>query len=210
MQFHKYIAVGTAVAAIGGVSATAASAHTLHTARPHARHHVVKHHHKHNDRGARGLHGLPGLRGLTGLTGSTGAAGPQGPAGQNGTNGTNGLNGAFYSVQNYPNGAGAGAIATAACYPSNATTSQKYIAISGGVQDTDNTTNMGTLSSSLPIAASFPGRMDWNTNTPLPNRLDGWIIQLGQGSSQDTSMSVWALCVPASNTGGNFSVVSNG
>ena len=69
---------------------------------------------------------------------------------------------------------------------------------------------MGALTSSLPIAASFPGRMDWNTNTPLPNRLDGWIVQLGQGNSQDTSMRVWALCVPASNTGGNFSVVSNG
>ena len=210
MNFHKYIAVGTAVAAIGGVSATAASAHSIHVAKDsHKTHHVVKRH-KANDRGARGLHGLPGLQGLTGLTGltgPTGATGPQGPAGQNGTNG---LNGAFYSVQNYPNGAGSGAVATVACYPSNATTSQKYIAISGGAQDTDNTTNMGALSSSLPIAASFPGRMDWNTNTPLPNRLDGWIVQLGQGNSQNNAMRVWALCVPASNTGGNFSVVTNG
>ncbi|HEY3551464.1 MAG TPA: hypothetical protein VGK69_10485 [Gaiellaceae bacterium] len=70
-----------------------------------------------------------------------------------------------------------GAIATAACDPNDAVNSQKYVAISGGVQDTDSGTNMTTNTSQVAVAASFPERMDFNTFTPKPFRLDGWIVQ---------------------------------
>jgi hypothetical protein len=95
-----------------------------------------------------------------------------------------------------------------ACDPSDATNSQNYVAISGGVQDTDNNTDVSTINP-LPIAASFPGRMDWNTNTPRANRLDGWIVQSATADTQDTPMSVWALCVPTADNGGSFPVHTN-
>ena len=52
-----------------------------------------------------------------------------------------------------------------------------------------------------PVSSSFPGRMDWSTNTPKVGRLDGWIVQFG-GNAGDVSdkspekVVVWALCVP--------------
>jgi hypothetical protein len=69
-------------------------------------------------------------QGPKGDTGSTGPAGPMGASG---------FAGAFYFVQDYTEtvGVGVGAIATAACDPNDATNSQNYTAISGGVQDTD-------------------------------------------------------------------------
>ena len=162
-------------------------------------------------RGATGARGPAGPKGDTGATGATGpqgpkgdtgpagATGPQGPAGPSGV----GLAGAFYSVQNYTETVGVGAIATAACDPTDDLNSQKYVAISGGVQDTDSGTNMTTNDSQVAVAASFPGRMDWNTFTPKPFRLDGWIVQFGHVGAQDTNLVVWALCVPASSFGNN-------
>lgn len=160
---------------------------------------------------ATGSQGPQGQQGPKGETGATGPQGPKGDTGAAGPQGPSGFNGAFYSVEQYPNGGGAGGIATAACDPTNATNSEKYVAISGGVQDTDNSTDMSTLgSNALSVSASFPGRMDWSNNTPLANRLDGWIIQLSPGDAQDKSMSVWALCVPASDAGNNgVPVVTN-
>ena len=43
--------------------------------------------------------------------------------------------------------------------------------------------------------------MDWDTNTPKANRLDGWIVQFGgnAGAVSDKDplkVKVWALCVP--------------
>jgi hypothetical protein len=149
--------------------------------------------------GPAGPRGATGATGATGLRGATGAQGPVGPAGATGAQGPQGIsgfNGAFYSVQNYTEQVGVGAIATAACDPTDDTNSQKYVAISGGVQDTDNTTDMTTVANPVEVAASFPGRMDWNTNTPKTGRLDGWIIQFGHVGSSDTNLVVWALCVP--------------
>ena len=154
-------------------------------------------------RGDRGPQGIPGKNGTNGAQGPQGVPGPIGPQGPKGDTG---LAGAFFSVEQYPKGAGSGSVATVACDPNDPANSQNYVAISGGVQDTNNATNMASLNGILPIAASFPGRMDWNTNTPKPNRLDGWIVQMGQGNGQDTPMSVWALCVPKANVG---SVVTN-
>lgn len=132
--------------------------------------------------------------------------------GKTGKPGASGFNGAFYSVEKFTGTVSTGAIAAAACDPNNATNSQKYVAISGGVQDTDSSTNMTTNANPLPLAASFPGRMDYSTFTPKPGRLDGWIVQFGNSSiagTQDNNLAVWALCVPASDDGGQVPVHVN-
>ncbi|MBV8219844.1 MAG: hypothetical protein JO325_15380, partial [Solirubrobacterales bacterium] len=97
---------------------------------------------------------------------------------------------------------GVNAIATAACDPNDATHSQQFVAISGGVQDTDDTTDMTANNNQTVLSASFPGRMDWSTNSPVPNRLDGWIVQMAHGTGgQDDHVIVWALCVPKADFG---------
>jgi hypothetical protein len=111
-----------------------------------------------------------------------------GPRGATGPAGPSGLEGAVYRVEVYNNGGGGSA--TVACADDEAT-SKKYTAIAGGVQGS-------TVGSQSPdgfaVSSSFPGRMDWNTNTPKPDRLDGWIV-LGNGNYTST-LRVWALCVP--------------
>ncbi len=143
--------------------------------------------------GQKGNTGAVGPRGPAGAQGSkgdTGATGPQGPKGNSG------LTGAFYATAFYNAGdTNAGAIATVACDA----TKTDYVAIAGGVQvlglDAD------ANSRNTPVSSSFPGRMDWTTNTPKPNRLDGWIVQFGgnAGATSDKApekIKVWALCVP--------------
>jgi hypothetical protein len=134
------------------------------------------------------LIGISGADGKDGATGPAGPAGPQGPAGPAGPDGAKGdsyLTGAYYSVAYYDKGdTNAGAIATAACKK------ETDKAISGGVSVDDYTKN-------TPVGQSFPGRMDWSTNTPLPNRLDGWVIQFsGNAGADPLKVKVWALCVP--------------
>jgi len=119
----------------------------------------------------------------------TGEQGPAGPAGAVGPKGDSYLTGAYYSVAYYDKGnTNAGAIATVACKAVTDT------AISGGVSIEDFTKN-------TPVSSSFPGRMDWATNKPLANRLDGWIVQFGGNagavSDKDPGKNkIWALCVP--------------
>jgi hypothetical protein len=38
--------------------------------------------------------------------------------------------------------------------------------------------------------------MDWSTNTPKADRLDGWVVTFGESSAGDKVLQVWALCVP--------------
>jgi hypothetical protein len=101
----------------------------------------------------------------------------------------NQLGTAYYSVAYYDVGdTNAGAIATVAC--KNVTDT----AISGGVSVVDFTKN-------TPVSSSFPGRMDWSTNTSLADRLDGWIVQFGgnAGTVSDKDplkVKIYALCVP--------------
>ena len=111
--------------------------------------------------------------------------GPQGKQGPQGVKGDDGLAGAVYRVENYENGGGGDA--TVAC-ADNEADSQKYTAIAGGVQ----AGHVGT--NDFAVAASFPGRMNWDTNEPKANRLDGWIV-LGNGVHTD-NLKIWALCVP--------------
>jgi hypothetical protein len=102
--------------------------------------------------------------------------------------------GAYYSVANYNAGdTNAGAIATVAC------SAETDVAVSGGVQVLG--LDAGANSRNTPVSSSFPGRMDWTTNTPRDNRLDGWIVQFGgnAGTTSDKApekVQVWALCVP--------------
>lgn len=135
---------------------------------------------------------LQGNLGQNGKDGKDGARGPAGPTGPAGPAGPSGLGGAFYAVANYDVGdTNAGAVASVACDA----VGTDFTAISGGVQTLalDGT----PLDNNTPVASSFPGRMDWSTNTPRPDRLDGWIVQFGgTADRQPLRVKVWALCVP--------------
>ena len=138
---------------------------------------------------------LKGQRGVKGAPGPQGIPGAEGPKGDKGDSG---LTGAFYATAFYNAGdTNAGAIASVACDANPANTN--YVAISGGVQVLG--LDAGANSRNTPVSSSFPGRMDWNTNTPKPGRLDGWIVQFGgnAGATSDKApekVKVWALCVP--------------
>jgi hypothetical protein len=137
-----------------------------------------------------------------GPKGATGDTGAKGATGAKGDKGANGLLGAFYATAFYNVGdTNAGAIATVACDA----TSTAFTAISGGVQVLGIGDNPGEIdaanSRNTPVSSSFPGRMDWSTNSPKANRLDGWIVQFGgnAGATSDKDplkVKVWALCVP--------------
>ncbi|HEY6835167.1 MAG TPA: hypothetical protein VI142_01745 [Gaiellaceae bacterium] len=135
--------------------------------------------------GEKGVQGLAGPAGPQGPKGAAGPQGPQGPKGDKGAPGDSHLDGAYYSVAYYDVGdTNGGAIATVACK------TQTDTAISGGVSTDD-------YMKTVPVGQSFPGRMDWSTNTPKPGRLDGWIVQFAsQNGSAPEKVKVWALCVP--------------
>ncbi len=120
----------------------------------------------------------PGVKGLLHRVGA------KGDPGSNGTDGKNGVFGAYYAVAYYDLGdTNAGAIATVAC------SSESDVAISGGVQ------TIGAGGTSAAVGDSFPGRMDWSTNTPRANRLDGWIVQF-DANHAPLKEKIWALCLP--------------
>lgn len=138
--------------------------------------------------------------GVDGKDGSDGKDGADGKDGINGSNGSNGRDGkdslitAYYATAYYNAGdTNAGAIATVACQdPSD-------VAISGGAQVLG--LDDGANARNTPVSSSFPGRMDWSTNTPKVDRLDGWIVQFGgnAGATSDKApekVKVYALCVP--------------
>lgn len=126
---------------------------------------------------------------LKGAKGATGARGPAGAPGAKGVPGDSRMAGAYYSVAFYDVGdTNAGAIATVACK------AQADTAISGGVQVLG--LDAGANSRNTPVSSSFPGRMDWNTNAPKADRLDGWIVQFGGTTLAPEKVKVWALCVP--------------
>jgi hypothetical protein len=130
-----------------------------------------------------------------GVQGPQGAKGAQGPQGPKGDKGESGLLDAFYAVAYYNAGnTNAGAIASVACDADPTQTG--YTAIAGGAQVTG--LDAGANSRNTPVSSSFPGRMDWSTNTPKADRLDGWIVQFGgsAGTVAPEKVKVWALCVP--------------
>lgn len=165
--------------------------------------------------GAAGARGDRGATGSAGATGAAGATGPQGPQGDPGTPGAPGLDGANgisgYEVREYDyiaggaregrdgegpeyGGAGNSSIATVAC------SSQDKRALSGGWflrNGRDEASfwmfQSPALGQGVSVTASFPGRMDWSTNTPFPNRLDGWIVQFG-GSGPALDVTLYVIC----------------
>lgn len=147
------------------------------------------------------------LHGNLGAKGDLGPAGPQGPKGNAGSQGPKGSNGVSgYEVRTWryskdddnsdmgPGyvGVGSGAIATVAC-------SDGKVAIGGGYRFTsehDNGFNSQALRDGSGVIASFPGRMDWNTNTVKPNNNTGWIVQVNDKVNL-ADMTMYVICVNA-------------
>jgi hypothetical protein len=109
-----------------------------------------------------------------------------------------GTAGTVYRVAHYTNGANGLAVATVACGDTDKQ-SEKYVAVAGGVQviDADGDNDLSN-DNAVPVADSFPGRMDWDTQSPKPGRLDGWIVRWGDGSQAMAKVNVWAVCMKKS------------
>ena len=147
------------------------------------------------------------LHGNLGAKGDLGPAGPQGPkgnAGPQGPKGSNGVSGYEVRTWRYSKdddnsdmgpgyvGVGSGAIATVAC-------SDGKVAIGGGYRFTsehDNGFNSQALRDGSGVIASFPGRMDWNTNTVKSNNNTGWIVQVNDKVNL-ADMTMYVVCVNA-------------
>lgn len=147
------------------------------------------------------------LHGNLGAKGDLGPAGPQGPkgnAGPQGPKGSDGVSGYEVRTWRYSKdddnsdmgpgyvGVGSGAIATVAC-------SDGKVAIGGGYRFTsehDNGFNSQALRDGSGVIASFPGRMDWNTNTVKPNNNTGWIVQVNDKVNL-ADMTMYVICVNA-------------
>jgi hypothetical protein len=149
--------------------------------------------------GATGAMGPAGPTGATGLAGAAGATGPQGPKGQDGVSGYE-VHLWRYSKDDASSdmgpgyaGVGGGAIATAAC-------SAGKVALGGGywfTSEGDNGFNAQALTDGSVVVASFPGRMDWSTNTVRPNDDSGWIVQVNKKVNA-ADMTVYVICANAS------------
>jgi hypothetical protein len=151
------------------------------------------------------LKGQQGSKGDTGAAGPQGHAGVQGPKGDPGSEGPQGPAGVSgyevrtwrYSTDDantdagstYP-GVGSGAIATVACSPGK-------VALGGGYRfksQGDNGFNSQALRDGSGVVASFPGRMDWTTNTVKPNDNSGWIVQVNDKVNA-ADMTLYVICV---------------
>ena len=147
------------------------------------------------------------LHGNLGAKGDLGPAGPQGPkgnAGPQGPKGSNGVSGYEVRTWRYSKdddnsdmgpgyvGVGSGAIATVAC-------SDGKVAIGGGYRFTsehDNGFNSQALRDGSGVIASFPGRMNWDTNEVKPNDNTGWIVQVNDKVNA-ADMTLYVVCVNA-------------
>ena len=90
-------------------------------------------------------------------------------------------------------GVGSGAIATVAC-------SLDKVAVGGGYRFTSDQFGAGfnsqAVSDGSGVVASFPGRMDWSTNTVKPNNNTGWIVQVNDKVNL-ADMTMYVICVNA-------------
>ena len=142
-----------------------------------------------------------GAQGPKGATGSQGPQGPAGPAGAAGAPGNPGISGYEVDTWRYSKddansdmgpgyvGVGGGAIATVAC------TAGK-VALGGGywfTSEHDNGFNSQALSDGSGVIASFPGRMDWSTNTVRPGDESGWIVQVNDKVNL-ADMTLYVIC----------------
>jgi hypothetical protein len=142
--------------------------------------------------GPQGSNGDTGEKGKDGAPGATGARGPQGSAGTSGyevktwrysKDDANSDSGPGYV------GVGSGAIATVACSPGK-------VALSGGYRftsDGGSGFNSPAVADGSGVVASFPGRMDWTTNTVKPNDNSGWIVQVNSEVNA-ADMTLYVVC----------------
>jgi hypothetical protein len=89
-------------------------------------------------------------------------------------------------------GVGGGAIATVACSPGK-------VALGGGywfTSEHDSGFNSQAVSDGSGVIASFPGRMDWSTNTVKPNDNSGWIVQVNNKVNA-ADMTLYVICANA-------------
>jgi len=156
------------------------------------------------DTGANGLQGQTGAQGPKGDRGATGPQGTKGAPGAPGAQGPKGVSGYEVRTWRYSKddansdmgtgyvGVGSGAIATVAC-------STGKVAIGGGYRFTsehDNGFNSQALSDGSGVIASFPGRMNWDTNEVKPNDNTGWIVQVNDKVNA-ADMTLYVVCVNA-------------
>ena len=150
-----------------------------------------------------------GALAATGAKGTNGAQGANGKDGQNGADGKDGKPGADgvsgYEVRTYDyiaggarpghkgvdstyTGAGNSSIATVACSPGK-------VAVGGGywIRNGQSEVVNAAPAAGQGATASFPGRMDWNTNTPLPNRNDGWIVYFNGNGPPSFDVTLYAI-----------------
>jgi Collagen triple helix repeat (20 copies) len=154
--------------------------------------------------GSTGERGATGPQGPKGDTGETGAQGPQGQAGAQGPHGPAGISGYEVRTWRYSKtdansdmgpgyvGVGSGAIATVACSPGK-------VAIGGGYRftsDDETGFNSQAIADGSGVVASFPGRMNWHTNTVKPNDNSGWIVQVNNKVNA-ADMTLYVVCVNA-------------
>ena len=168
------LAVGVAVVAVGAGGASAAKLVGSADIRDGAVHRVDL---------------SDGVNKALDTNGKNGVDGKAGANGKDGKDGKDGVSGLYYRTAVYgatsatdpTAGVNAGAIATAAC------DSPADTAIAGGVQ------TLGLDGHPAAVASSFPGRMDWTTNTPKTDRLDGWIVQFDARTAPEKA-NIWVLC----------------
>jgi hypothetical protein len=144
------------------------------------------------------------LHGNTGAKGDLGPAGPQGPKGNAGPQGPKGVSGYEVRTWRYSkddansdmgpgySGVGSGAIATVACSPGK-------VALGGGywfTSEHDSGFNSEAIRDGSGVVASFPGRMDWSTNTVKPNDSSGWIVQVNNKVNA-ADMTLYVICANA-------------
>jgi hypothetical protein len=154
--------------------------------------------------GARGPQGPAGVQGAKGDKGDRGPAGPAADP-RPGKDGKDGISGYETRTWRYSKddansdmgpgyvGVGGGAIATVACSPGK-------VALSGGYRFTspgDNGFNAPALHDGSGVIASFPGRMDWTTNTVKPNDNSGWIVQVND-KVDAADMTLYVVCASVS------------
>ena len=144
------------------------------------------------------------LRGQNGAKGDAGPAGPKGDTGATGAQGPKGVSGYEVRTWRYSKdddnsdmgpgyvGVGGGAIATVACSPGK-------VALGGGywfTSEHDNGFNSEAVRDGSGVVASFPGRMDWSTNTVKPHDNSGWIVQVNDKVNA-ADMTMYVICANA-------------
>jgi hypothetical protein len=142
-----------------------------------------------------------GARGANGQNGQNGADGKDGKPGADGVSGyevrtfdyiRGGARPGHPGVDSTYGGAGNSSIATVACSPGK-------VAVGGGywIRNGQSEVVNAAPAAGQGATASFPGRMDWSTNTPLPNRNDGWIVYFNGNGPASMDVTLYAICVNA-------------